>query len=74
MVLGANHFIAPLALVDLVGLDTLLMDQDNLHEERGNFKYRPWTLLGKMVLAGHVGRKTGKGFYGYYKWKAGMER
>jgi 3-hydroxybutyryl-CoA dehydrogenase len=65
MVLGANHPIGPLALADLVGLDTLLAVLDGLHGEMGEDKYRPAPLLRKMVRAGHFGRKSGKGFHSY---------
>ncbi len=65
MVLGANHPIGPLALADLVGLDTLLMVIDTLYNETGDSKYRACPLLRKLVRAGHYGRKTGRGFYHY---------
>jgi 3-hydroxybutyryl-CoA dehydrogenase len=65
MKLGANHPMGPLALADLVGLDTLLSVQQHLYEEFGDSKYRPPTLLKKMVRAGHLGRKSGKGFFDY---------
>jgi 3-hydroxybutyryl-CoA dehydrogenase len=63
MVLGANHPLGPLALADLVGLDTLLAVLEGLHRELGEDKYRPAPLLRKMVRAGHLGRKSGRGFY-----------
>jgi len=65
MMLGANHPIGPLALCDLIGLDTMLMVCDTLYNETGDSKYRPCPLLRKMVRAGHLGRKSGRGFYVY---------
>ena len=65
MHLGANHPIGPLALSDMVGLDTLLFVMDTLYKETRDSKYRPCPLLRKMVRAGNLGRKTGQGFYNY---------
>ena len=66
MVLGCNHPIGPLALSDLVGLDTLLHVVNNLHAELGD-KYRPAPILVKLVRAGRFGRKSGKGVFDYTK-------
>jgi len=65
MKLGANHPIGPLALGDLIGLDVVLFVMDTLHKEFADSKYRPCPLLRKMVRAGYLGRKTGRGFYTY---------
>ena len=65
MALGANHPIGPLALADMVGLDTLLLVLEGFHNELGEDKYRPALLLRKMVRAGRLGRKSGQGFYDY---------
>ncbi|MFH0728106.1 MAG: 3-hydroxyacyl-CoA dehydrogenase NAD-binding domain-containing protein [Pseudomonadota bacterium] len=64
MTLGCNHPIGPLALADLIGLDTLLKGVEELHRELGD-KYRPSTLLKKLVTAGNLGKKSGKGVYDY---------
>jgi 3-hydroxybutyryl-CoA dehydrogenase len=65
MRLGMNHPMGPLALADLIGLDTCLSILKVLHEGFGDPKYRPCPLLRKYVDAGDLGRKTGRGFYTY---------
>lgn len=65
MKLGCNHPIGPLALADLIGLDTLLSVMQVFYEGFNDSKYRPAPLLKEMVAAGYLGRKSGKGFYGY---------
>jgi 3-hydroxybutyryl-CoA dehydrogenase len=65
MKLGCNHPIGPLALADLIGLDTMLSVLEVFYEGFNDPKYRPAPLLKEMVAAGRLGRKTGRGFYSY---------
>ena len=65
MKLGMNHPMGPLALADLIGLDTCLNILEVLHRELGDDRYRPCPLLRQYVAAGWLGRKTGRGFYAY---------
>jgi len=65
MKLGMAHPMGPLTLADFIGLDVCLAIMNVLHEGLGDDKYRPCPLLRKMVRAGHLGRKSGRGFYEY---------
>ena len=65
MKLAVNHPMGPLEVIDFIGLDTELSIAETLYEETKDLKYAPPLLLRKMVTAGWLGRKTGKGFYEY---------
>jgi len=65
MKLGMAHPMGPLALADFIGLDVCLAILEVMHQGLGDPKYRPCPLLRKMVAAGHLGRKSGRGFYSY---------
>ncbi|PMP89748.1 MAG: 3-hydroxybutyryl-CoA dehydrogenase, partial [Desulfurella sp.] len=67
MKLGTNQPMGPFVLADFIGLDTVLAIQNVLYEGFKDSKYRPCPLLVKMVEAGYLGRKSGKGFYDYTK-------
>jgi len=67
MKLGMNHPMGPLTLADFIGLDVCLSIMNVLHEGLGDSKYRPCPLLKRMVAAGHLGRKSGRGFFSYQK-------
>jgi 3-hydroxybutyryl-CoA dehydrogenase len=65
MKLGMNHPMGPLQLADFIGLDVCVSILDVLKDGFGDDKYRACPLLRRMVAAGHLGKKTGKGFYDY---------
>ncbi len=67
MMLGMNHPMGPLTLADFIGLDVCLAIMETLHEGYGDSKYRPCPLLRKLVQAGYLGRKSGRGFHVYEK-------
>ncbi len=63
--LGLGHSMGPLATSDLIGLDTMMHVADSFYEEYGEARFKPPTVLKRLVAAGHLGRKTGRGFYTY---------
>ncbi|NCG25216.1 MAG: 3-hydroxybutyryl-CoA dehydrogenase, partial [Actinobacteria bacterium] len=65
MKLGAGHPMGPLTLSDMIGLDVMLWTAESLYDEYNEAFYAPPPLLRRMVTAGHLGRKTGRGFYTY---------
>jgi 3-hydroxybutyryl-CoA dehydrogenase len=65
MKLGMAHPMGPLTLADFIGLDVCLAIMEVLHDGLGDSKYRPCPLLRRMVAAGHLGKKSGRGFYNY---------
>lgn len=65
LTLGFNHPLGPLALADMIGLDVVLAAIEALHHDLGDDKYRPCPLLRRLVAAGHLGRKTGRGVFAY---------
>ncbi|NSW93043.1 MAG: 3-hydroxybutyryl-CoA dehydrogenase [Firmicutes bacterium] len=69
IVLGCNHKIGPLALIDLIGVDIHLAKTKMLYNKTGDSRYRPCYLLEQMVTAGYLGKKSGKGFYDYTQEK-----
>ena len=72
MTLGMAHPMGPLTLADFIGLDVCLSIMEVLHRELGEDKYRPCPLLKKMVVAGRLGRKSGRGFY-EYEWRVASD-
>jgi 3-hydroxybutyryl-CoA dehydrogenase len=65
MTAGTNHPVGPLALADRIGLDTVLAICEVLHQDLGDPKFRPCPLLRRLVEMGRLGKKSGRGFYGY---------